>query len=570
MKFILSLLLGLSLLTQNSLAAARDPLLQQKMLRAVDTVEDIYRASYAPQEWKQKFAGWSLATEIDRARQSVVANPAMTVRQFQTVMQNFIASTKDYHVGINFNATAAAKLPFVVRGAEGRYFIMYIDRNKLSEESFPYAVGDELVKFGGKAVGDVIAEIKTEMQDRNVAETDQALAELILTFRRASNGMSVPAGPISLEIKPKDSDKSFEVQVIWEVRSEQIGNPFTLIFTAGIANPLKEKTSGMQTWLESKQMVFPQWNNLGSVAGENNYALGTKKSYMPALGTKIWESKDEDIFHAYIFRNTDSKLVGYIRIPSYVTTDYAAAVKEFAGLMTKFQASTDAMVIDQVNNPGGSVFYLYALVSMLTDQAFFSPRHRMMITQADVQESADLLEQLKNVTNDDQAKKIIGDNLSGYPINYTAVNFLRNFANFVLEQWNAGKNFTDAYYLWGADKINPHTTAKYTKPILLLVNSLDFSGGDFFPAILQDNKRVTIMGTRTAGAGGYVNSVSFPNQLGIAGVTLTGSIAERVDLNPIENLGVTPDIQYSTTVNDLQNNYQDYLKAVQTALSNLK
>ena len=103
-------------------------------------------------------------------------------------------------------------------------------------------------------------------------------------------------------------------------------------------------------------------------------------------------------------------------------------------------------------------------------------------------------------------------------------------------------------------------------PILLLVNELDFSCGDFFPSILQDNDRATIMGTRTAGAGGAVQGVEVPNLVGVGSMSFTTTIAERINQQPLENLGVTPDIEYQMTVEDMQNGFQGYKEAVLEAV----
>jgi C-terminal processing protease CtpA/Prc len=249
--------------------------------------------------------------------------------------------------------------------------------------------------------------------------------------------------------------------------------------------------------------------------------------------------------------------------------DYTKAVAEFSKIIGLFESSTDGMIIDQANNPGGSVFYLYALASMLTDKPLKTPRHRMAITQADIQDALDLIKNLEGIKNDEDAKKMgQPSDLDGYPASYELARFALSYARFFVSEWNAGRKLTRPYWIGGVDHINP-APIHYTKPILLLTNHLDFSGGDFFPAILQDNRRITILGSRTAGAGGYVNDVKVPNNIGVNAFRCTESIAERVDGNPIENLGVKPDIEYEMTVDDFTQNYAPYVKAIQTTIASL-
>lgn len=113
------------------------------------------------------------------------------------------------------------------------------------------------------------------------------------------------------------------------------------------------------------------------------------------------------------------------------------------------------------------------------------------------------------------------------------------------------------------DKLRPcPNSLRYAKPILVIINALDFSGADFFPAMLQDSQRATLFGARTAGAGGFIDRISFPNQ----SIQFTASIAKRTDNSPIENLGVEPDISYEVTPDDLQNGYQGYVSASHDAV----
>src|SRR5690606_18873159 len=129
---------------------------------------------------------------------------------------------------------------------------------------------------------------------------------------------------------------------------------------------------------------------------------------------------------------------------------------------------------------------------------------------------------------------------------------------------------TDPYPLYGIDVIEPHAMVRYTKPVLILTNSMDFSGGDFFPAMMQDNKRAIIFGEKTAGAGGFVVTDIFPNFLGIQDFSYTASLAERKDHRPIENLGVQPDVPYKISVNDLTRNYVEYVQAIKKELKKME
>ncbi|MEK7689725.1 MAG: protease-like activity factor CPAF, partial [Bdellovibrionota bacterium] len=560
-----------SLTFSGALIASETPMsdfrLKQKMADDIDFVRGIYDVRYAPKEWKQSFSGWNLETATHTTLAEIEAMTEPSVRKYQRVFNQFIVAMKDYHVRARFYSTETATLPFQVKGAEGKYFFVWIDREKLPSPSFPFNLGDEVVALGDRPLGEVVAELKADMGG-NTSETDQSLAEIFVTRRAASRAMTVPRGPVTLTVKPRGSDKDYLHEMIWDYTPELISGGGIENTPVGLRAVQKSGEMSPKAWLDGKiaarSMAVPGMAEIlaesPQSASENRFVPGTKRTFLPNLGLKLWESDPAKSFHAYLFRNEQGKLVGYVRIPSYGAGENEA--REFASVMTYFQATTDSLVIDQFHNPGGSVFYLYSLVSMLTDQAFMAPKHRMTITQEDVAEAVMYQPAFEKVKTDAEARALLGETLGGYPVSYEVARFLVEFFRFEIAEWNAGRTTTKPYFLWGVQRINPSPVVQYTKPVLLLTDELDFSGGDFFPAILQDNKRVTILGARTAGAGGYVLSQQYPNQFGVQLFTVTGSYAERLDLNPIENLGVKPDLPYQLTAADLQGGFQGLAQAV--------
>jgi Peptidase family S41/PDZ domain len=548
--------LGLSLTV--ALPTAQASTLNEDVTNMLSAMKSVYSTRYAPIGWKKQYAGYDLGVEYSKAVNTASTKSALSIAETRPIFNDFIYAMKDYHVSITYIATEQASLPLMVRGAEGRLFIVFIDRSKLSETAFPFAIGDELIAIDGIPANQVVDQVQATYTP-NVAETDRAQAEIRLFNRRASRGLTVPNGPVTLTIKRKGAAAPSSVQLVWDYVPEKIPARGDLMHgTLNFASGSKFHPQ-MSVDLDSSPS-----------AAENPFNLGTRQSFMPALGRKIWESPADNSFHAYLFQDDNKKIVGYVRIPSYSPAGGTAkAALDFAAIIPHLEANAESLVIDQVNNPGGSVFYLYALVSMLSDRPMATPRHRMAISQSDVAEALTTLEQLKAINTEDDVKKFIpADYLSGYPVTLETVRFMQSYAQFIVDEWTQGRKLTKPYWIAGVDHINP-SPVRFTKPILLLVNELDFSGGDFFPTIMQDNQRVTVMGTRTAGAGGYVVDVSVPNNVGIATFRVTESIAERVTGKPIENLGVTPDIGYSLTAEDYTSNFAPYVKAVKDALKSI-
>jgi hypothetical protein len=560
-KILSSVLLLSVLALSGAHASENDPGLSLALKEALTGMKSVYDATYAPTKWKESQYHWSLNAEFAKAQAAIeTRGTALNVKDAREIAKNFVLSTRDYHVSIAFQSTELANLPFSVRSAEGKYFIVYINKEKLGETIFPFNVGDELVSFDGMPTADAVKKVQAEIPS-NIPTTDFALAELNLTNRRGARGYAVPSGPITVGVKPKGSDQVVERQLIWDYTPEIVtgyGNgtaaPTHGLLSGGLADPTENHLAKFFNKNMSRDFA-------DLAAPENPHGLGTKKSYLPALGAKIWEADESDVFDASIVMTADRKLIGVIRIPSYVPADTTKALASFSKLVARMESMTDGLVIDQLNNPGGSVFYLYSLVSMLSDHPMKAPLHSMSVTPADVFEANTNLNLLSSVKDDATAKAAIGETIDGYPVDYQVAQFMKSYCKFLISEWKSGKTMTSPYWIAGVDSINPNPV-HYTKPILILVNELDFSGGDFFPATMQDNARAKIMGVRTSGAGGYVSNFTFPNLVGIDYFRVTQSIASRVTNNPIENLGVKPDFELAFTAADRQGGYREYAKKV--------
>ncbi len=538
--------------------------IKKNMLSTVDFIGTVFESKYAPCEWKQSYYGWNLQREIEIAKTRLIQTKNPSLKEFQGILRDLFNSTKDYHVSIQFFSTESASLPFLVKSAEGRTFVSYIDKKTLPSHIW-LSVGDEIVSFNGQPIQAAIKDLALKELGSNTPETDFAEAELLLTNRIGATGITVPKGPVSFQVRRRCGEVN-TYTMDWNYQPEKFRDFTRLKNLAGISAEKKGTLFPQQNWKKAlhENGFFSKWEvnqgNLELPLDTCGYAIGARHSYIPELGNKFWESDYLCPFHAYIFRHPCGKKVGYIRIPHYAGCEDELA--DFSMIIKRFEKETDALVIDQINNPGGSLFYLYALLSHLTNKPLVSPKHHLTLTQLEIDLAIELLPIFDLIRDDETAKDCLGETFDGYPVDMRFVRLFKSFCEFILKEWNEGHLYTSAVHVFGVDDIQPDPVNRYTKPILLITNPLCYSCGDFFPAILQDNKRAVVFGTRTSGAGGYVVRSHFPNMLGIKGFSLTGSLAERINKKPIENLGVLPDVSYNHTLNDLQNNYIDYRSAI--------
>jgi hypothetical protein len=264
------------------------------------------------------------------------------------------------------------------------------------------------------------------------------------------------------------------------------------------------------------------------------FDLGAKKSWVPILGEIVWETPKEDVqkgYYAYVFKTPDDQRIGYLRIPDYKYNKEAFGA--FSRLIDRFQSTTTALVIDQVNNAGGSMYQMYALLSKLTDRPLELPQHEIIISDDDAAVAADVI-----ANADEEPPERVA------------------YSRFVLSEKRAGRGtplrISNPVHLDGVKQITPSENP-YTKRILVLINEKTFSAGEFFAGILQDNRMGTLFGERTAGAGGCARRVESPifKKLGMT-MTATWTIARRTTGDFIENIGVKPDVAYKVNMEDVR------------------
>ncbi|RYZ98797.1 MAG: hypothetical protein EOP11_20215, partial [Proteobacteria bacterium] len=373
------------------------------------------------------------------------------------------------------------------------------------------------------------------------------------TVRREAAGYEVPKGITTVTVLPAGAKQPVTVSLTWN----NAGSPLVELDDLGAV--LEEEankgaaTSGDDSFAEAiakspfANVALPK-AILEDFARIGMSDMGSPKSVFTLPdGARVL---DKLPITAAIYQAA-GKRIGVLRIHSYMDDALFEALKR--GLI-EMEQETDVLVLDQTYNPGGSVTLVSKIVGLFADKSYRDMNYL-------IRPSLNWMESFRGLS--DKADAVLAKNGQDVVANVLKGRFafLEGEMRSAIEQRRfyaapVSLDLTGAGY----GMIQPNATVRYTKPVLLLINELDFSGGDAFPALMKDNGRVTLFGAQTNGAGGNVNEYG-PLANSYFKFNLTESLMVRPNGQFMENRGVVPDVAYAITEDDFNNGYRGYVQA---------
>jgi len=257
------------------------------------------------------------------------------------------------------------------------------------------------------------------------------------------------------------------------------------------------------------------------------------------------------------------KRVGLLRIHTYHDIAFDQALAELAEEMRFFEEEVDVLIIDQTGNTGGDYCYMLQVASFLFDEPFPEIQDRwranhdtLLWVELDLEDTEDA---------DDRA-------------------ILTQLAGGIRAAMERGERLTEPFPECSSDgMVEPYQTEDgeriaFTGPVLLLIDEFAVSCGDYYPAHLKDLGRAMLFGATTMGGGGAIKVIE--DTIGYAEMRLSYTISmgmrtAHIPLSDgtttpyIENMGISPDIPYELTFEDMMDGYTHYRDAAINAALDL-
>jgi hypothetical protein len=527
------------------------------------------KSSYGPLEYKQArfkidIDALSLAAEAELAK--VTTDSAAF-----SIWWKFLRQLQDGHVSLtlisNASPVRAYAIPCLATPVQGKALIAGCDATAMPGVQR----GDELLSIGGEAIA-TVEQKALAYTAMGHPDSDRHLAHYLLLARPAYMVDLVPAGETTTLALARPDGSTYEVTATWQAQ-QWVDLPPPA--AAGkvqaqlpLASRLRQIAGASDATIDSFGAVVPFFINdavvqkFGMTQVKPSAAALSKYGVAPqTLPEEEDADKDgiPDVFAA-TYTHGGKKLL-LVRIPSYSATDEDTNVAVYRALLDDHDDAVDALVIDQTHNPGGSVSYVEKLFRLFIagPKPRFVQAHNADRTWLEAYQMA---AQTPGLTAEQQ-QIILG------------------YANLIDAAITQGRPLSDRLPVPTEGTGFDYTVApdeKYTwrKPVLLLIDELDGSGGDAFPMLMTRSGAATAFGQHTAGMGGSVETVETLNHSG-AQLSLTRGLFNSHDPTgayptEIENNGIAPAPEHThvISVEDFRAGYLAYVAAFSSAATALK
>jgi len=530
-----------------SAAAFARPLTKAQKLEDFHTLVASIHTSYGPLEYKIANKGIDLAL-LDAQTENRILNTA-TNAEFYYELVKYIAAYQDGHFGMSVPSDVIYKLPVAADLVDGKVLITYIDREKLPVVSFPFDLGDEIVKVDGMDIKDYLDE--QVLYSPSGTELSRRRGASWSVFYRSAARMPVPkTDTLKIEVRRGTSSVIEERELGWEKEGLFIDQamPAPLLFTPmRVSRPVDDEYNfDMLKNNSLKGLINPEADYLFMCQGKTRIDI-------PADATVIMREPFVAYYHPAPKGN-----IGYLRIPHYapqagpgqnrteVTLNWIA---QYEYAIQKLEANTVGLIIDQDHNCGGSVWVVDKTISMFMDKPF---------KQAD-------FEFLANK----ESYLAVGKWMEGTPVHSLEYEGMQKVRTLIKDTWlNGTSRLTVKTSIDGLGVFQPNAI-RYTKPVVILIDEMAGSGGDMFPSMMQGLGRAKLFGRQTSGLGGHVQMYPAPLPNSQLRYSMTKSLFYRPDGVAIENNGAVPDKEYVITRNDVLYGFKEYQRAYLDYLSSL-
>jgi C-terminal processing protease CtpA/Prc len=457
-------------------------------------------------------------------------------------------------------------------------------------QKFPVKVGDQLTKINGVALKDLVKRDLVQYRDLGQDESNYTyhFPRLLLRVTTANGLPAETSADLTVVRGGKETHVvlPWVVQDLFDFQKEQKAATKTAAADEG-ASPAKKKGDFTETFLfgymrpdgqfEKLSSLFDRITRRPQVVGElADVGFNWTRTFefvdlMPTWAVRLLDdpksmssaplagaellSKDRKVpdnafpiteaktYPAYVTKekvkgadgkeNGKEKWVGYIYLNTFSPAGGAdEVVAEFKATLEKFkQAGVKDVVIDLINNGGGSLVLGMKLAQALTKEKVVQPEIQFRISE----------------TWRDDFEQTARDGASP-----AEREFAKRAFDALNEDFNSGKRLSRKMTteLLAPFDFDTNEKADEKLNVVLLTNEMCASMCDIFTAILKDNGLAKVVGSKTMGAGGNVVShFQAPNSH--LTVNQTESLIVRKDGTYIENNGIEPDVAMNVSESTL-------------------